>query len=78
MKILKMKPLTGRETSVLALLARSESLTSKEKKLLVDSLVDLPKRIGKVLIGGKDESKVVLSSAKNFMSWAKELRERTI
>lgn len=78
------RPLSGREASVLALLAQSQSLSAAEKRRILSSLegqalkiarviVGQTKRPTKMFVGRTKRSTKAVRAAKGFRAWAKGL-----
>ncbi len=66
------KPLSGREASVLALLAQSKGLSPSEKQRILSALNGQALKIARVIVG--DEKRPARSfqvAAEGFTSWAK-------
>jgi hypothetical protein len=68
-----MSRLSGRESSVLALLARSRTLSKDEKRRLVEELEGEAKEIARVLVGQSRPSPSANKAAQGFTDWAKGL-----
>lgn len=68
------QPLSGRESSLLALLAQSMSLSSAHKKRILRKLNGVALKIARIIIGIEQHpekyNKIV---AEGFMEWAKSL-----
>jgi hypothetical protein len=70
-----MKPLSGREASVLALLAQSQSLSSEDKVRILSELNGQALKIAEVIIGKTNPlDRALVDAANGFTSWAKNLR----
>ncbi len=70
-----MKPLSGREASVLALLAQSRDLSAQDKKRILESLEGQALKIAKVMVGqAKNPAKSDRDAAEGFTAWANELQ----
>jgi hypothetical protein len=67
--------LSGRDSSVLALLAQSSSLPEQDKVRMLNSLQGKALEIGSFLIGREDQpSTEVRKAAEGLKNWAKQLR----
>jgi hypothetical protein len=72
------KPLTGREASVLALIAQSLSLSREDKDRILATLDGDALRIAKVMVGDiTNPSKADKKAADGFHAWAAELPKVT-
>jgi hypothetical protein len=67
-----MKVLTGRESSILALLAQCSNLTVKDKKRILSQLKGQSLKIANVILGGKNTSSIT-KAANGFLNWANKL-----
>jgi hypothetical protein len=72
------KPISGRESSVLALLAQTIDLSESDKERILSSLDGQALKIAKVIVGGKCSNKQVRLAAKGFQDWAKNLKSKTV
>jgi hypothetical protein len=71
-----MKPLSGREASVLALLAQCLNLSVKDKRRYLSVLGGRALKIARVIVGEtKHPSKSIQAAADGFIVWAKNLEE---
>jgi hypothetical protein len=69
----KNKPLSGRESSVLALIAQSKKLSKMDKSKILASLDGRALKIAKAMLGySKNFSKSILKAAEGFKKWAKK------
>lgn len=69
-----MTPLTGRESSILALLAQSRGLSAADKKRILGSLNGQALRIARCIVGlTKNPSASVRRAADGFIDWANKL-----
>lgn len=72
MSFLKDKPFSGREASVLALLAQSRSLPETDKRRILSTLRGKALKIAKVIVGDvKRSTKNIQTIANGFIDWAK-------
>lgn len=66
-----MKPLSGREASLLALLAQSQSLTSSDKRRILSALDGDALEIAQAILGQARRPRgAVRDAAKGFKDWA--------
>lgn len=71
-----MKALTGREASVLAILAQSRALSVQDKERILSTLEGSALKIAKVIVGwARNPSKAHKTAAKGFLDWADKLPE---
>lgn len=69
-----MKPLTGREASVLALLAQGEGLSPGDKRRILATLDGHALKIAKAIVGEtKHPEARVRAAAEGFRAWARDL-----
>lgn len=69
-----MKPLSGREASVLALLAQSQSLSDADKRRILSALDGQALKIAQAITGQtKHPAKSVRKAADGFRAWANRL-----
>lgn len=72
------KPLTGREASVLAMLAQSRYLSKRETTAILATLQGAALRIARVLVGQASRpSAKDREAAQGFVDWARQLKPRT-
>jgi hypothetical protein len=71
-----LKPLNGRESSLLCLLALSRKHLSRiETKEILSTLTGNARKIGKAILGRKvGLSKSIITAANGFLSWAKNIK----
>jgi len=70
-------PLSGRESSILALLVQSKSLSTTDKERILNQLEGKALNIAKVLVGqAENQNKDTIDAAKSFVDWAKSLSKR--
>jgi hypothetical protein len=67
--------LSGREASILALLAQSCNLPDKDKTRILALLDGSALKIAKVIVGETSPVEKVRIAAEGFTSWAKTLRK---
>jgi hypothetical protein len=71
-----LKQTDGRQSSILALIAQSESLTEEDKDRLLLNLTDDSLKIGKYMLGRtKRTSKEIKAAAQGLRDWAKQLKQ---
>ncbi len=68
-----MKPLSGREASILALLAQSKSLSEFDKIKILATLEGNALKIAQNIIGESNDEEFIKIAAKGFIEWANEL-----
>jgi hypothetical protein len=70
-----MPPLTGRESSILALIAQNPSMPRASRRRLLGELEGMPRQIALALFGSKS-GKRATEAAAQFHLWASQVASR--